>query len=751
MNRGDCLRPLLAGLLVAGSALAADEKTDEQAQADEQYQPLIPAGPAADPRWSDTSTGTVQLGAGYTSDDNYMFGQYNGLHNDGVSLIGNLRWRSAAGGDSWWRASVDDLGLETREGEFTWGMADKLRVELGFDSSLQVRNDSGMTPFRGGSNLRLPDDWSGGPTTGDWAGLGDALHRFDRELARDKLSAGISAALNDQWRLEASLSHEVKQGTGDIGGAFYTDASEGDAALLPLDVDYRTTEAEVGLSYSGSRLHLDGRLDYSGFDNGDDALYWDNPYSTSGGPGGIALAPDNEQYRGRLTGQFILAPEARLQFDGSYALASQDQDYLDWSANPGVLIVEDLPRGNYDGEVAIGTFNGKLLLRPLPKFEIEAFYRARERDYDAPRDGYRYPRGDSADQPASALTVYNTAYDYHSHSGGAEFAYRLPLRSRLSFEYEYEVVRRDNVAVRETEEDRYTLAYRIQPWRNFTARLEAEYADRAASRYRWDQRYYALLDVELINATPDNQRYINHPAFSQYYLSNREQWAGKLDLTWLPADTWNLNLNLSWRDDDYGASDLGVTASEWARAYASASWTPSADLSLSIYAGADSFESDQGGRAFRGGPEKNAFEIYPPLPQASDPSRDWSLAATDTSLTLGANLQWQVSEALALQADYNYVDTEGEQDLADAGAADLSPEDFPAVETRLHHFEAAATWQVNARLALRLDYQYYDYDSNDWSLRNIGVTSLNNVLTLGAQNPDEEIHYLGASAVYRWE
>ena len=53
-----------------------------------------------------------------------------------------------------------------------------------------------------------------------------------------------------------------------------------------------------------------------------------------------------------------------------------------------------------------------------------------------------------------------------------------------------------------TEQDRYTLAYRIQPWSSFSARLEVSYADRAADTYEWAQNYYALLDTELINATP---------------------------------------------------------------------------------------------------------------------------------------------------------------------------------------------------------------------------------------------------------
>jgi hypothetical protein len=155
-------------------------------------------------------------------------------------------------------------------------------------------------------------------------------------------------------------------------------------------------------------------------------------------------------------------------------------------------VTEPVPRNDYNGEVATSTFNTRLLLRPMAKLNAEVFYKLRDRDYDANRDGYLYVRGDSGDQPRSALTVYNTNHDLTSQIAGVEASYRLPLHSKLSFEYEYEHVKRRNAAVEKTEEDRYTLGYRIQPWSNFSARMHLQYADRAANTYEWAQSYYAF-------------------------------------------------------------------------------------------------------------------------------------------------------------------------------------------------------------------------------------------------------------------
>ncbi len=755
MTERTLTRIQLTAVAVASLSMhgAFAESADEASTAAD-YAPLLINMRSLDTRWQTDYAGSLQLGLGYTSDDNFMFGQYNGLYEDQVNLIGNLRWQNVGNGSSYWRASVNDLGLDTREAEIVWGKSERVRLSFGVDSQKQVQNNSGRTPFRGSdSPLLLPDNWIVGATTNSFSQLDASLRQFDRELEREKLFATAVVTLNDQWRFDSALSYQERKGTDVTAGAIYVDASSGDAALLPMPVDYRTTEFEAGVNYSAGKLNLEGRLHYSDFDNKNEILIWENPYSSRypDSAGGLGLAPDNDQIQARVTGQYLISPTARLQFDGSYAVANQDQDYLDYSINPAANIIDPLPRDSFDGEALTTTFNSKLWLRPLQKLDVEVFYKGRERDYDTPRDGYRYIRGDGSRQPDAALTVYNTSHQFISQTMGIEGTYRLPWRSRLQVEYAYEQVERENAAVEETEEDQFTIGYRVQPVQNVTARLQLRYGDRRADTYQWDQRYYALLDTSLINATPDAQRYINHPDLSQYYLANREQEQVKLDLNWLPADNWSLSFNLLSRNDDYDKTYTGLRYSYWQRYHLSASYSPSTTLSASLYGGYDRFESEQMGRSFRGGAEKNAFELYPPLPQASDPDRDWRLDATDSSVTLGANLSWQASDKLAVTADYSFADTASDQAFRSYGASDVMPQDLPTVDTRLHHFQASGTWQLRQDLSLRLDYEYYRYRSDDWALAGVNADTIDKVLTFGASNPNEQIHYVGVSAIYRWQ
>lgn len=741
---------MASGVLAQSAATAGDEAPS--------YRPLaLMNQPPTLQRKSDYA-GAMELGAAYTSDDNYMFGQYNGLSEEEVTLIGNLSWQNLNAGDGYWQVSLSDLGLDTRQGQVTWGIRDQVKVSLEFDAQQQERNNSGATPFLGDSDQQLPGNWVAGLTTGEFSSLDSALQTFDRTLDRDRVTLGAEARLNKNWQLETSLSYEEKEGYGETGAGIYIDGSSADAVLLRSPVNYRTTEFDLGLSYDAERLHLRGQVSYSDFDNKDDALIWQNPYSAFGpsvaypnGNGGLSVTPDNEHVSGRLTGHYIFSSTTRLQFDSSYAVASQDQSYLPYSANTAATLTTPLPRESFDGEVATTTTNIRLLLRPMPKLSTELFYKLRDRDYDASRDGYLYVRGDAGDQPEAALTVYNSTHDLTTQTAGFEASYRLPRRSKLGFEYAYINTQRSNAAVEETEEDRYTLSYRIQPSSTFSARTQLQFADRAADTYEWAQSYYSLLDTQLINATPDNQRYINHPNLQQHHLANRERWEGKVDLSYLPAPSWNLNLNLLWRDDDYDKSKLGLTRSQWGRAHFSAVFTISDTMSAGAYAGYDRFEGSQSSRAFRGGQEKNAFAVYAPLPLASDPTQDWNIDATDSSVSVGVNLQWQLSPEIQLNFDYNLVNTTGEQAFATPVASSLSVSDLPDVDTRLHQIEASGVWQLRSNLSLQLAYQFYSYKTNDWAWNNLQADTLDKVLTFGQTNPNEDIHYVGASVRYYWQ
>ena len=238
---------------------------------------------------------------------------------------------------------------------------------------------------------------------------------------------------------------------------------------------------------------------------------------------------------------------------------------------------------------------------------------------------------------------------------------------------------------------------------------------------------------------------------SQYHLSNRERSKLQWDISWQAASDWDLSANLLWREDDYDKTELGLRNEELARLGLNLAWLPSAGLSLGLYASFDQYQSQQRGRSFRGGQDKNAFAIDPPLPQASDPSRNWDTDTDNQATTLGLNAQWQATESLSLSADYSYVATNAAYDFAAGTTNGVDTTPLPDTESEQHNLQLEAAWHLRDNLSLQLDYQYWNYNQDDWALAGVTVSSIDKVLNLGEQEADESLHYIGTSVIYRWQ
>jgi MtrB/PioB family decaheme-associated outer membrane protein len=733
--------PIALAVALAGSAVIAQEDS----------RPLAT-------RWALDYSGSVEIGVGYVSDENFEFGEYNGLDEDEAYIIGNVDW-SGSSGDSFWNLSGRDLGLDTREGGGRW-RNDRWEFFFEYDGQKQVGNNTGRTPFFGDDELRLPNTWVSGINTSDFATLDASLRDVDLELERDIYTFGLSYELSETISLEASVEYEEKEGRVDRGAAIAPSISAGDAVIIPKVVDEENLAFDFAINVATDSLALSGSFFYNDFDNQGEVVEWQNPYSNFGtdiaypdGFGGLGEDPDNEFWRARLMGTWIFSPALRFQFDTSYGKTEQNQNFLPYTVNEALLAqAAALPRNKLDGEMETKVLDARVFWNPWRRLRLEGYFHGEERDWDVPRDGYQYVMADSDVLTSEAGSLYNTTHDYSVNTYGVEGSYPLPLKSKLWLTYEYEETERDNSAVEESDEDRYKLRYRLPILSTLNMRLEALYGDRNADSYEWDQSYYARLDVERINATPDTQRYLNHPDLSQYHIATRERVEAKLDFDWQLGTDWNLVLNMLYREDDYEETELGLTDEELESVSFTASWMASDSVFVSAWISANSIESEQTGRAFNGGIEKNAFDELPPIAQASDPTRNWDVEVEDDSIAVGLGLDWQISDKLELSADYSYQDTESEYDFANGGSADLSAEPLPEdYETEMHHVIVEGAWHFRENLSIGLNYQYWNYDSEDWAIDGVAPDTIDKVLTLGVEPADEDLHYIGTSITYRWQ
>ena len=127
------------------------------------------------------------------------------------------------------------------------------------------------------------------------------------------------------------------------------------------------------------------------------------------------------------------------------------------------------------------------------------------------------------------------------------------------------------------------------------------------------------------------------------------------------------------------------------------------------------------------------------------------MSGEDSSVTLGLNADWQLREDFRFSADYSYVETTGEYDFGTHGAGDINAEPLPDNETSQHHLLLEADYSLRENLAIKINYQYWKYEQDDWAINGVTPSTIDKVLTLGEQEADEDLHYIGASVVYRWQ
>ena len=205
-------------------------------------------------RWAVDYAGVAEIGVGYVSDENFEFGEYNGLNEDEAFVIGNFDWSGGSDG-TLWNFGGSNLGLDTREGSGRW-RNNRWEFFFEYDAQKQVRNNSGRTVFRstdGGERLVLPDNWVSGVNTRDFTALDGNLRGFDFEIERDFYEFGAIYRFGEAFNLEAAVSYEERDGNRERGAAIFNNAAAGDAVIIPYSVDEEVLHFDLAANYAAVR------------------------------------------------------------------------------------------------------------------------------------------------------------------------------------------------------------------------------------------------------------------------------------------------------------------------------------------------------------------------------------------------------------------------------------------------------------------------------------------------------------------
>jgi len=652
-----------------------------------------------------TST-SLELGLGYVAKDSYKFGEYNGLQEKGLFVIGDIesRYRNSENA-SYWDVSVTDLGLDTRSLELEGGKQGRYKLSFFYNELTHYISDSARTPFTGSdeNQLSLRPGWVyAGSTTGMTA-LASDLRDISLDTQRTQTGVGATYIPARHWETSINFRHETKEGTQRIAGSFYFIAAE-----LVQPVDYITDTIDVAASFSGDTWQT--RLSYHGssFKNDNDYLRWENPYTPvvpGATEGQMSLPPDNEFHQVQASVALRAGETSRLMADVAFGRMTQNESFLAATTN-SMLTVPALPANSLDGRVDTITANMKWNTDFSNKFRVNAAYRYSDRDNRTPVNTYDWVITDIN----TATPRSNVPYSYTKNTFKINGEYRLENNIKSSLGYDYQQYDRTYQEVEKSREQ--TL------WASLIGHAleDINLTTRVAHAKRDKDGYQEIAGVD----SPEN------PLMRKYNMAdrNRDTFGMRVDI---PVSKWtNFGFNIDLSKDHYPGSSIGLTSSHESILGLDLSTQLTMNTTFNIYCSFEKISSEVSG--------SQLYSIA-----------DWSGSMSDQFNTAGMGINHILMNNRAdIGIDYVFTHSLSEVSINEGG----SGSQLPDLETTSYGVKLYGNYRVSDKLELKGTYWYEYFSSSDWAFDGVGEATIPNTLSLGQESPSYNVHVLMLSMRY---
>ena len=648
----------------------------------------------------------IELGAGYVSNDSFKFGEYNGLHEEGLSLALDVDAQYRDGEAGYLDLEATDLGLDNGRLELEGGIQGQYRIDLLLDQIQRNELDTARTPYRGSTSQTLPPGWVAGSTTAAMTTLESDLQARDFSTRRRILRLDGRFIQDRHWSYDTRFERQRKEGEIPFGAAIGSTFATAQAAILAKPVDFVTDRFELAANYRDKNLV--GSLSYvvSIFDNDNRSLQWENAFDPGANSltGQMALEPDSEMQQISATGQYRGFDNLALNGALSFAQLTQNERFLPYSFDS----TSPLPRSSLDGKVDIARINASALWTPDPRSQAKLYLEYFEHVDDTDRTTYSYV---IADSPVDGTPRANFPYDFRTRKLGIEAGYRTDGDARISGGLENAWYDRTYQEVDQSIETRAWAKYARRDPAGINYSLGLEGASREADSY----------DVLTELSPPEN------PQLRKYNLADRDKIGTALDVDFIAGGRWFVVLSVGRASADYSNSSVGLTESEDTSAGVDLQFLLSEEISLTGYVNRAVIESSQDGSSTAGDP-------------------DWSADNEDTIDTLGFGISYSPAEEnFRLGLEYTHSDATGRIRFADPGLAPL-----PDLESELDNIEIYGEYDYSENLSYRGSYVYEIYEEKNWYLDDVTPSTIDNVLTLGETSPDYRIGVLWLSLKYRF-
>ena len=757
LSRGTLWAAILAAALASGSLCAqeADEADDEADDTDLMLEEQT------------VVKNYVEIGLGNVSDSSYRFGRYTGMEDEGLFPVVNVDifrrgpWDSDDAG--YWRVTGRNLGLDSRDLLVEAGRQGAWNFHIGFDQIPHYQTEDTQTVFQGAgsTNLTLPTGWVPGQTTATMTQLVPNLRTFGIEHKRERFDIGGDIVLPSGWSFEVNYNLEQKDGNKTIALTIGNSGGNPRAIIAPEPVDYETRTVDAALSFADTTKQL--TLGYYGsfFDNGNNSLIWQNPYSTiSGwtptaqvgypnGQGQMHLEPDNDFHQLNLSGGWSFSKTTRLSGDISFGRGTQDQAFLPYTINPllAATITQPLPVDSLDGEVDTTHIALRFTTRPFDSLTLGASYKFDERDNKTHHYEFVYIGGDSLAQNVAATSGqrrYNEPKSYQDEYFKLDGNWNASDWLRVTGEARWRQTERPHQEREEIDEDLYTLNFAIDTGGFLNGGLRMSSSDRdGGSEYLgyetliggYAPGYYNTL-VPFVDGFP----FENHPDLRKFNQADRERLDGELYASFMPVEEVSVSASVSYAEDDYNNSLKGLTFSRVSAYNVDVAWAPSSAISAYAFASEERYKNDQDGSSFGGA--TRGVQIY-------DPARAWNVKSRDYVFTYGLGVNAKFMED-KLTVGVDWVDSAADSDVLTTVGSGLTRANLPTSTSDLTSASLYGDYAWRRNIVFRLRFAYEQFESTDWAVDNAPPNQMANVISMGGSSPDYEVWVTTFSVGYRF-
>ncbi|HEV8396234.1 MAG TPA: MtrB/PioB family decaheme-associated outer membrane protein [Vicinamibacterales bacterium] len=614
------------------------------------------------------------------------------------------RLRVSRDHDAWtFAAEVRNAGYRDQSYRAEFDQYGKLKASFSYNQVPLWFGNVERTPYREETPgvFRLNDTIQaavqGGTAT--LAAYASELRELDLRSRRDTTSGRFLYEATPHLDLSVAIASTKRSGAQPWGASF----GFSDATVVPVPLDRRTNDVTAAAEWSNPRGSARLAYDGSWFDNGIEALVWDNPlrftdtttanaYSTglASSQGRMSLWPDSSAHTVSGSGTLTLPHRSRLFGYVSLGTWLQNDTLLPYTINTAIAPIP-LARETAEAKAVITSMNYRYTSRPTPTTYVTASYRL----YDFDNQTEPFPLtdivrldGTRAPSPAAETEPFGYARHFGDVDVSSSRFRHVALRAGYGVERDHRTYR--YVETTTDHQVRASVDSVSLPWGS--ARLQYDHSLRQGSG----------LDEQVFEEINEQQ------SLRQFDIANRSRDRVSAIVQYLPTPALGLSATASLGRERRPDSAFGLQDNDIHSVAVGADYTLTKDAVASVSYGYDAYGTLQ--RSRQANP--------PPDPTFFDERRDWQTRMNERVHTFSASLELpHVAPATSLRVAYDGVHDRSRYLYELAPSSTLTAvQQLPEVSTSFGLFSLDVRHTLSRRLAAGVGYRLDRFETNDFAL-----------------------------------